>query len=117
MKITIQDKEYELRYSMRMLINYENIIGKSLQAEDLQKYSNIIALFYSCIHATVTYNGDQLNIEYDKFLDWIDDNGGDELLVQFMNWLADRNKANQSVSPKKKEEGVKEDTKKSRKKS
>lgn len=110
MKITINEHEFELRYSMRMFINYEAIIGKSLNPEDLKNYTNFIALFFACIVASAAYNKIQLGLSYDDFLNWIDDNGGEVMLLQFGEWYMKMAQSNAALINKSTKEGSEKET-------
>lgn len=117
MKIKIKDYEFELRYSMRAFINYEAITGKSLNQEDLQQISNLIILFYSFVQASAAYHKIQLNIDYNDFLDYIDENGGEVILVQFGQWYVKAATANAKMISKLNENTAQEGSKSSQKKS
>lgn len=114
MKVKINEHEFELRYSMRMFINYEAIMGKSLDPADLQNYTNFIALLFACISASAAYNKIQLNLSYDDFLNWLDEQGGELFLVKFGQWYLKASQANAALMQQSSSE---EGTKKSRKKS
>ena len=86
MKIKIHDNEIELRYSMRSFVIYEEIVGKSLNLEDINSLSSIAYLFYANILATMQYNGMTLDFTYDDFWNYIDDNGGIRLITEFSEW-------------------------------
>lgn len=79
MKIKYQGKEYELKYSFRAMMVYENITDKSFAPNGL---SDIIIFFYSCILAA---SKGQDVIKYDDFIDWLDENPIE--LENFSNWL------------------------------
>ena len=83
MKITIDNKEYELKYSFRALMIYENITNKSFEPKSL---TDIINLFYSCIIVNDLTKGNT-TITYDNFLDWLEKNP--VVLTEFSNWLLD----------------------------
>jgi len=117
MKVKFDDKEFDLKYSMRMLIVYENITGRSLTIEELQNYTNIITLFYAACHSSAKQNNIEFKLTYDEFIDWIDAQGGEAIIVDFANWYAETTIANAQLYAKNNEKGDKEGTKKSRKKS
>ena len=83
MKITIDNREYELKYSFRTLMVYENITNKSFEPKSL---TDIINLFYSCIIVNDLTKGNT-TITYDNFLDWLEKNP--VVLTEFSNWLLD----------------------------
>lgn len=105
MKITIDNKEYELKYSFRALMIYENITNKSFEPKSI---TDIINFFYSCIIVNDLTNGN-VPIEYNKFLDWLENNPVE--LTEFTNWLLGvfntNNLATKEQSTETKEETVK----------
>ena len=78
MKITIKDREIELRYTVRSMMIYENIMGKTFSPDGL---SEIIIYFYS----TILASSKDTSISYDDFIDWFDQNP--EALNDFSDWL------------------------------
>lgn len=88
MKIKLNEKEYELRYSFRMMMIYEQIAGKTLDWQHLTT-QDLVILFYATVIATLQYNKNSTPLKYEDFLNWIDDNGSDMLLVEFANWYAE----------------------------
>lgn len=114
MKINIKGHDLELHYSMRILINYEELTGKSLNFEDLNSFTNLSQLFFSSIIASLQYNRQPLDITWDDFIDWIDENGGFTILTEFGNWYAKILTANLEIETKKNKN---KDTKKEAKKS
>lgn len=88
MKIKLNEKEYELRYSFRMMMIYEQIAGKTLDWQHLTT-QDLVILFYATVIATLQYNKNSTPLKYEDFLNWIDDNGSDMLLVKFANWYAE----------------------------
>lgn len=99
MKITYHEKEYELKYSFRALMIYENITQKSFQPTTL---TDIITFFYSIVLASA--KGDI--IDYNEFIDWLDDNV--EELNNFSLWLTEILDLNNKIAPKKKKSDKKE---------
>ncbi len=92
MKITYHEKEYELKYSFRALMIYENITQKSFQPTTL---TDIITFFYSVVLASA--KGDI--IDYNEFIDWLDDNTTE--LNNFSLWLTEILDINNKIAPKK----------------
>ena len=86
MKIKINEKEYDLHYSLRIYMIYENVANKALDNSNL-KISDLILLFYAAVVATLQYNKADL-ISYLEFLDYIDDNGGEQLITEFGDWFS-----------------------------
>lgn len=88
MKITYNNEEFELHYSMRIYIIYENMMDKTVQPEDFYSYTSIVSLFYAAVVATLQYNKKNIQIEYNEFIDWIDENGGVAFVNKFGEWFA-----------------------------
>lgn len=112
MKINIDGQELELRYSLRAMIIYETIMDKSLTTEDLAKYSNFVVFFYSVIKASADYNKMQFSMQYDDFLNWLDDNGGEVMMIKFGKWYLEQASKNVNLL----KEAAEEETKKKGKK-
>jgi len=87
MTVKIQEKEIELKLSIRTYIYYENIINKSFELKDLSNFNNLVSFFYSVILSSSKKQGLNFKMAYDDFIEWIDDNGGEYLLVDFINWF------------------------------
>lgn len=78
MKIKINDKEIELKQTIRSLLMYENIKGESYSPKNL----NDILLYIYCV---VVASSKDYSLEYDTFIDWVDDNPGElEKISQFI---------------------------------
>ena len=88
MKITIKGQEIELHYTMRMMVIYENITGESVDFTNMESIKQLTTLFLACIIASAKKAKIDLNITYDDFVDWVDDNGGYVILNDFALWLA-----------------------------
>lgn len=95
MKIIIKNTELELHYSMRMYIIYENIMGKSLSFENTNSYTSLVVLFYSAIASTIQKNKLNLVIDYDDFMDWLDEHSA--ALQEFSEWFAKNINANNEL--------------------
>ena len=78
MKIKINDKEIELKMSIRSLLMYENIKGESYVPKSL----NDILLYIYCV---VVSSSKDYSLDYDAFIDWVDEHP-DELtqIVKFI---------------------------------
>lgn len=98
MKITIDNKDYTLKYTFRALMCYENITNKSFEPKSL---TDIINFFYACIIVNDLSNGNT-PLSYDNFLDWLENNP--TKLTEFTDWLAEIFKANNIVTKEAKEE-------------
>ena len=78
MTITINDKDIELKYTLRSMMMYENITGKTFAPEGV---SDILTFFY-CI---VVASAKNYELKFDDFLDVIDEN--QDKLNEFSLWL------------------------------
>ena len=87
MKINIKNQELELAYTMRTYILFENIQGQSLSFENLNSYTSLIVLFYSAIVATIQKRKLDISISYDEFIDWLDENNGENMIKEFSEWF------------------------------
>lgn len=97
MKIKIKDTEIELRYTMRLYLVYEAIAGKSLNYSEMT-VSDVCQLFYATLMATFMANRSDIQIEYDDFLDMLDE-GGEKLINEFTYWFLTQLKRNQELIP------------------
>lgn len=114
MKVNIKNHEIELHYSMRMMIVFENITGENVDFTNMQSVKQATTLFLACIIASAKKAGIDLNLTYDEFIDWLDDNGGYVLINDFALWLAAELESKYSLL--KKEEEKEDDLPKTRKK-
>lgn len=114
MKVKIHDLELDLHYSMRMMIIYENITGENIDFTNMQSIKQLTSLFLSCILASAKKNKIDLQLTYDEFMDWIDDNGGYKLLNEFATWLAGEIKAKYELLKEEKEDLPKSTRKKAK---
>lgn len=112
MKVTIKGKSFDLHYSMRMMIIYENITGENFDFTNMQSLKQVTSLFLSCILASAKKNGIDLQLTYEDFMDWLDDNGGYELLNEFALWLAKDIESKYSLLKKEDEEDLPKSTRK-----
>ena len=88
MKIKIKDYQFDLHYTMRMMVIYENITGESVDFTNMESIKQLTTLFLACIIASAKKAKIDLNMSYDDFIDWLDDNGGYVILNEFALWLA-----------------------------
>lgn len=78
MNITINNKTFELKQSIRSLLMYENIKGESYFPKNL----NDVLLFIYC---TVVASSKDYTLDYDTFIDWVDEHPTElEQIVQFI---------------------------------
>ena len=102
MKVTFNGKEYEIKYSFRAYMIYENIMGKSFSPQGL---TDMIVFFYSSLLSVA--KGDI--IKYEDFLDWLDDNPDE--LSKFSNWLMECLGLNKFLTPEVKDNNKKANNK------
>lgn len=78
MKVTINDKEIELKYTLRSMLMYENITDKTFNPSTM---SDVITFMY-CI---VVASSKDYTIKFDDFIDWLDDNPN--IINEFGEWI------------------------------
>lgn len=93
MKIVIDGKEYEIKYSLRMYYTYEGITGTMFTGGTLLSVS---LLFYSALLAS---NYD-FPIEFDEFVNLLDED--ETPLNAFNDWLTTELAKRRPVEDKKK---------------
>lgn len=98
MTLTIKNKEIELKYSFRALLIFENITKRSFNP---QTVSDIVIFFYS----VVLGSDRNLNIEFDDFIDYLDDNP--EKMNEFSEWLTGVLNKNKEIQPEISEKDIK----------
>lgn len=79
MTIQIREQEITLKYSMRALFQYENILG-AFNPKSLSDF----ATFFYCV---VCSSNKDLDLTFDEFIDEVID-PQPELLNQFAEWLS-----------------------------
>ena len=79
MKVNLNDKEIELKYSFRALMAYENVMDKSLEMNTL---SDILTFFYCIVITSAKDN----SIKFDDFMDYLDEHP--EAVAEFNSWLS-----------------------------
>lgn len=78
MKITINEKEIELKYTLRSMLMYENITDKTFNPSTM---SDVITFMY-CI---VVASSKDYSLKFDDFIDWLDDNPN--IINEFGEWI------------------------------
>lgn len=101
MKIKIENQELELHYSFRMALMYEQIQNKSIDFANL-KMEDIVVLFFAAVVSTLQYNKIANTMKYEDFLNWIDDNGGEKILIEFTNWYVEQVQRQYDLMPESK---------------
>lgn len=85
MKITINNKEIELKNKLRSILIYEQIAGKTFNPSTM---TDMILYFYSVVLA----NEPKLELDFMEFMDMLDEKP--ELFKDFNEWLVSINKVN-----------------------
>ena len=76
--MTIKNKEYKLKYTLRALFIYEQITGKMFNLQTLtDEY-----LFFYCILAA---NNPEMNLTFDDLIDAIDEEPN--IMIQFQEFM------------------------------
>ncbi len=78
MKVTINDKEIELKYTLRSMLMYENITDKTFNPSTM---SDVITFMY-CI---VVASSKDYSLKFDDFIDWLDENPN--IINEFGEWI------------------------------
>jgi len=86
MKVKIKGKEFELHYSMRMYILYENIMGKNLNVIEQGTTTSLIILMYCAVVASMQYHRINEHVAYEEFMDWLDEQPP-TVFAEFGNWF------------------------------
>lgn len=89
MKIKINEKEFELKYSIRAMIMYENMTEKSFAPESL---TDIITFMY-CV---VVSSAKDYSIKFDEFIDYLDENP--KIINDFGDWITENTNSNNNFS-------------------
>lgn len=88
MKIDFEGRTYNLHYSFRIGFLYEQIQQKPIDFSNLTQY-DLVLLFYCTFLATLQYNKVNNHMTFEDFLNWVDDNGQEKMVVDFTNWYVD----------------------------
>lgn len=102
MKIDFEGRTYALHYSFRIGMLYEQIQGKSIDFTNLNQF-DIIILFYSTFISTLQYHKVNHHMKLEDFMNWIDDNGGEKMIVDFSNWYIEALRQQYDLVAKKEE--------------
>lgn len=86
MKITLNEKELDLHYSYRIHIMFEEVLERPVDFGKMTM-SDIEKLFFFTIISTLKYNKIDYDLTFEDFRNWVDDNGNDQLLLDYFNWL------------------------------
>lgn len=80
MNITYKGKEYELKYSFRAMMLFENIRKQAFQTKTV---TDFIVFLYSII---LSQSKDEV-IDFNEFTDWLEDNH--DVFDAYVKWLLD----------------------------
>lgn len=89
MKITIKEKEIELKYSIRSLIMYENMTDKTLSV------SNSLTDMLVFMYCVVITSSKDYSLTFDEFIDFLDENM--DFIAQFSEWLQNNINTNNNI--------------------
>lgn len=92
MKVTIKGREYEIRFSLRVLFKYEEVCGHPFDGKRLQE-------LYMLMHCALLALNEDYTLTFDELIDYCDDDKS--VFETFQQVLSDSQKRDQS---KKKEE-------------
>jgi len=90
MKIKFNDYEFDLKYTIRTNILYENVTNESLDYTKLERMETITILFYCNIIGNLQAKNNTVDISWNDYLNWLDDNGGMIMLNKYATWLAEQ---------------------------
>jgi len=90
MNIEYKGKSYNLKWSFRALMIYENITKKSFSPKTI---SDVIIFFYSILCASA--KGD--TIQFDDFMNYVDENP--QSIAEFSEWLRQVFESQNVLSP------------------
>lgn len=97
MKITINNKDIELHFSMRILMMFEEIFNRALIGSDLATYNTLVKLFYVGVLSSARYNKIEFDMDFEQFVDYLDEQeNAMQEIAKFGVWFAD--KLNQSTT-------------------
>lgn len=92
MKITIKQKDIELRKTFRSVIAFEQASGKIFNPQTI---SDTILYFYCVIIAS----DDSIELTFDEFIMWLDDSP--TALTEFTQWIVRQSEIESTLSKKK----------------
>ena len=98
MKITINDRDIELKYSFRSIMLYENIQNKPFNPTS----TTDIIVFMFCV---ILGSDKEMKLSFDDFLDYMDEHP--EVIIEFSNWLTEELDKNRTLSPEEEKKRMK----------
>lgn len=90
--ITINDKSYEFKYSLRSMFVFEEIADKPFEVKTLL---DTYIFAYSCLVS----NQDNPSLEFDEFIDWCDTHT--EVIEEFNRFMDEESKKRTNPGKKK----------------
>lgn len=93
MEITIKDRTYKVKYSLRALFIYEQITKKAFALNTITDYY----LFFYCL---LLASDSSSELTFDDFIDTLDENP--EIATEMMNYLNKENEKNNVFGDEKK---------------
>lgn len=78
MKVTINEKEIELKYTLRAMMMYENVVNGNINPQSL---TDMITLMY-CI---TVCSAKDYNLSFEDFIDYVDEHP--EFMTDFTKWV------------------------------
>ena len=103
MNITIKDKEYKLKYTLRALFIFEQATGKAFKMETL---TDQYLLFY-CILAA---NNENMVLTFEDFIDALDEDP--TIMIEFLKYLKFELEKQNAFSNKSEGASIEDDKKK-----
>lgn len=89
MKVNIKGTQYDLHYSMRIYIIYENVVGTSATTADVNSMTSTVSLLYATLVSTLKNAKADTTLTFDDVIDIIDENGGMNFVNEFSQWFAE----------------------------
>ena len=91
MKVKINNKEYNIKYSFKTHMVYENCMGKTYPGNTL---TDVVIFYYCCLLA----NNDNIDFSLDEFINYLDDDP--TILETFNTMINEKNERMIKMSPK-----------------
>jgi hypothetical protein len=70
--VVIDGKEYKVKQTMRSIMLFEEMTGKSVGSMDASKIGDVMMMLYCTLKAC--NKADFENVDFDSFVDMVDDN-------------------------------------------
>ena len=99
--ITINEKSYEFKYSLRSMFVFEEIADKPFEIKTLLDT-------YIFAYACIVSNQDNPSLEFNEFIDWCDSHP--EVMEGFNVWMSEEMKKRELLGKKKETKKGKKDS-------